>query len=106
MQPEENTTIEGRAIDLAIKLLLVAILIAWSTMIVFPFITPVLWGVILAITLYPLYKKLLKFMRGKNGLASSLFTLLLLAILLVPSILLISAVVSELKEAKASMDAG
>lgn len=106
MQPEENSSLEGRTIDLSIKLLLIAILIAWSTMIVFPFITPVLWGVILAITLYPVYKKLLRMMRGKNGLSSSIFTLLLLAILLVPSVLLISAVVGELKEAKAQLDAG
>ena len=97
---------EKRTIDLSIKMIIIFILIGWSAMIVFPFVTPLLWGAILAITLYPMYMGLLKMLKGKNAIASTILTVLLLGILLVPTILLISSIVGELKNAKHAMDAG
>jgi predicted PurR-regulated permease PerM len=84
---------ESKTINLTIKLLLILVLLVWCGMIIFPFLVPVLWGAILAITLYPLYKKLHKLFRGKSGLASSTVTLLLLLFLIIPSVFLISSVV-------------
>lgn len=86
---------EKHSIDLTIKVLLIIILLAWCVMIILPFLIPILWGVILAITLYPLYKKLLKILKGKKGLASSLITGLLLILLIAPSVWLISALIKS-----------
>lgn len=102
---DNNLSTEKKTIDLSIKMILIFILIGWSAMIVFPFITPMLWGVILAITLYPMYLGLLKLVKGKNAVASTIITVLLLAILLVPSIMMITSIVDEVKEAKAALDA-
>jgi predicted PurR-regulated permease PerM len=44
---------EKKSIDITIKLLLIVILLAWCVMIILPFIIPILWGIILAITLFP-----------------------------------------------------
>lgn len=105
IEQNNNSSSEKKAIDLSIKMIIIFILIAWSALIIFPFLTPLLWGVILAITLYPMYQSLLKMVKGKNAIASTIITLLLLCALLVPSIWLITSIVGELKEVKAAMDA-
>jgi predicted PurR-regulated permease PerM len=83
---------------------MVALLITWSVMIVLPFAMPLLWGVILAVTLYPLFKRLLKLVKGKKVVASSLITILLLCIILVPSIFMITSLIGEIKDFKDDID--
>jgi predicted PurR-regulated permease PerM len=89
---------EKKSIDLVIKLSLIALLVTWCIMIILPFVMPVLWGVILAITLFPLYSRLLRLLKGKKGLASAIITLILLALIIVPSAFLISSIVENGKE--------
>ena len=103
-EQDNNRTSERKSIDLSIKLILIFALVAWSIMIILPFLMPMLWGIILAITLFPMYQGLLKRVKGKNGLASSIITLLLLALLLVPSILMISSIFEEAKELKTALN--
>jgi predicted PurR-regulated permease PerM len=99
-----NASREKKTIDLFIKLIMVALLIAWSAMIILPFAIPLLWGVILAVTLYPLFKILLKFVQGKKAVASSIITIVLLCVLLVPSIFMITSIVGEIKGLKETID--
>jgi predicted PurR-regulated permease PerM len=89
---------EGGSFDLSIKLLLTSVILVWCAMIILPFATPVLWGVILAIAIHPLYRRLLKALKGRNGLSGTIITLILLALLIVPSVWLISSVVGSTKE--------
>jgi len=100
---ESGISSESKSIDLTIKLLLILILLVWCAMIILPFVIPVLWGIILAITLHPLYKKLLKLVKGKKGLAGSMITLILLALLIVPFVWLVSSVVGSAKEVITSL---
>ena len=95
---ENGSDREKKSIDLVIKLSLIALLVAWCIMIILPFVMPVLWGVILAITLFPLYSRLLKLLKGKKGLSSTIITLILLALIIVPSAFLISSIVENGKE--------
>jgi predicted PurR-regulated permease PerM len=92
---EKNNLAERMNIDLSIRILLIVVLFAWCIMIILPFVIPVLWGVILAITLYPLYKKLLNLLDGKRALASTITTGILLLLLIVPLVWLISSVVQS-----------
>ena len=41
------------AIEIAIKISALALLIGWCFLILKPFITPVVWGVIIAVSVYP-----------------------------------------------------
>lgn len=95
---ENDPHFEMRGIDFTIKLMLILILLAWCVMILLPFLVPVLWGIILAITLYPVYKKFLRMVKGKKALASSIITGILLVLLIVPSVWLISALVGNAKD--------
>lgn len=101
--PETDLHTERKSIDLTLKLLLIVILLAWCVMILLPFLIPLLWGIILAITLFPVYNQLLKLMKGKKGLAAAVITILLLLFLIVPSIFLISSVVDGAKQVITSL---
>jgi predicted PurR-regulated permease PerM len=94
---------EGKSIDLTIKLLLIVILLAWCVMIILPFLIPILWGIILAITLFPLYERLLKLLKGKKALASAIITGILLVLLIAPSVWLISSMVEGVQQVISSI---
>jgi predicted PurR-regulated permease PerM len=90
---EFDPNLEKRIIDHSIRLLVLAVLAVWCVMIILPFVVPVLWGVILAITLFPVYRKMLKVMKGKKALASTIIAVIMLVLLIVPSVWLISRIV-------------
>ena len=47
--------IDSIAIDVAIRLAILGLLIYWSLLLIGPFVTVVLWGVVLAVALYPIF---------------------------------------------------
>jgi predicted PurR-regulated permease PerM len=91
----DNPQREKQSIDLTIKLLLIVLLLAWCVMIILPFLIPILWGSIMSITLFPLYTRLLRLLKGRKGLASSIITAILLIILIVPFVWLVSSIVGS-----------
>jgi predicted PurR-regulated permease PerM len=66
-------------------------------MIMLPFLTPIAWGVIVAITVHPGYRRLQTLLGGRGGLAATLCTLLLLAIFIAPMVALASTLVDGLQ---------
>jgi predicted PurR-regulated permease PerM len=77
-----------RTIDTAIRIGLLALVVYWYLYIFKPFLIPVLWAIIIAVTIHPLYVKFKSLLGGKQKLALSLFTIIALAILIILSILL------------------
>jgi len=92
---ENGVMMESKTIDMSVRVLLIIILFAWCGMIIFPFLMPLLWGVILAIALYPFYKRMLSLMKGKKRLASVITTVIMLLILIIPAVWLIASVVES-----------
>ena len=81
--PQSNMDFTQNTIEAAIRLGLLLLLATWCFMIIRPFIEPVMWGVIIAVAIYPLFVKLRSAMGGRNKLAAVVFTLLALALRLV-----------------------
>jgi predicted PurR-regulated permease PerM len=77
-----------RAIEAAIRIGLVFLLVLWCFNIVKPFILLVLWGAIIAVAVYPLFIKLHSMLGGRQKLAATLMTLIALAMLVTPSVML------------------
>ena len=88
----------SKSIESYIKTALVFLIIYASFMIFKPFLLPVIWGVIIAVALYPVHKKLTKLLKNKAGLSATLITLILLAVLLVPSASFTSSLFESVKE--------
>ncbi len=85
-------------IHYAIQLLALALLMVWCFRIVEPFITPLVWGSVLAIALYPLQRRLSNKLRNRNVLSAIIITILLILIILGPAVWLLLATVDEFKE--------
>ena len=107
MQTQElqssQSPINKRIIELAIQLGAVFILLLWCFKIIEPFLLVVTWGIIVAIALYPIYGKISARLGRRPKLTAFLFTLILIAILVVPAIMLTESLLSGLE---ALADAG
>lgn len=77
-----------RALEVFIHISLVILLSAACLLILRPFLALIAWGIIIAIAVYPGYRQLRSLLAGRGTLAAVLCTLLFLAVLLVPVVLL------------------
>ncbi len=77
-----------RALEVSINIALAALLVTACLQILRPFIPLIAWGIVIAIAVYPAYRKLQRLLGGRGTLAAVLGTLLFLAILIVPVALL------------------
>ncbi|HFD81591.1 MAG TPA: AI-2E family transporter [Gammaproteobacteria bacterium] len=104
--PEKERRFQRRAVDAAIRISLLAGLVVWCFNIVRPFLLPVLWGAILAVAIYPLFLRLRALLGGREKLASVLITLVALAILITPTVMLTDSLVHRSKNLAAEIEAG
>jgi predicted PurR-regulated permease PerM len=88
MSPPGERDYLGKALDIAIRLAVIAIIVLGSFRIFSPFILAVIWAIVIAITLYPLFVRMKRAMGNRAKLAGALFIVLSLAIVLVPTVLL------------------
>ncbi len=94
-------------IDLYIKIILISLLLIWSFYIVRPFVTLIVWAIIVAVALYPIYQKLLSVFKGKKkGLVTAIFVIVLLTIVVMPTISMTGSIIQSGKEGYASFEEG
>lgn len=96
---------KNNSIDTFIKVAVLAVLIVWSFLIVRPFIVLIVWSIIVAVSLFPAYKKLVRLLKSKKPkLISAVFTIGLLAIIVVPILNITSSILESTKTVYASFD--
>ena len=89
---EESTRAKVAGIlDLMIRLGAVLLLVYWCFWILAPFIELAIWGGVIAIAVYPLFKPFEQKFGQRRTLATLLFTLCVLIVILTPTVLLGSA---------------
>ncbi len=93
-------------VEVGIRLALVLLILLWCISILLPFIGPVVWGTIIAVSLSPLYLSLNKRLGDKPKRTSFIITALIVLLILVPSIFLVSALFSNLRELGHAMREG
>lgn len=86
---EKNKDVTRDVIEIAIKLSILGTLVIWTFLLVRPFLIPVIWGIILAVALDPFIGKFARMLGGRRSLAATLFVLIVVAALIVPSVLLV-----------------
>jgi predicted PurR-regulated permease PerM len=106
-QPHQNNTnFTQNTIEAAIRLGLLLLLAAWCFRIIYPFIEPVMWGVIIAVAIFPLFVKLKSVMGGRNKLAAVIYTLTALALLITPTIMISDSLVETSQSLSEKYDQG
>jgi predicted PurR-regulated permease PerM len=103
---EEDRIFQERALDAAIRISLLALLVLWCFNIIRPFIMPILWGAIMAVAIYPLYVKAHHKLGGREKLTAILITLVALAILIIPAVMLSESLIKGTQELSEEYKAG
>jgi predicted PurR-regulated permease PerM len=101
-----NQTSSPSIYDVTIRLFILFLIIAWCLMLMYPFVSIILWSMILALALYPLHSRLSRLIGGRPKWASVIIIFSILVIIILPTWLLIGALIDEVKVLKASYDAG
>jgi predicted PurR-regulated permease PerM len=92
--------------EAGIRIGLLLLLALWCFEIVRPFIVPVIWGIIIAVAVYPAYAWLVSVLGGHKGLAALSVTILMLVILVGPTIMLADTMVAGVRELALQIRAG
>ncbi len=95
-----------RTLEAAVRLGALLLLAAWCFQIVQPFVIPVVWGAILAVLLYPAYRWVCNGLGGRRALTAALFTILALVILLTPTAMFATTLVSFTRDLVQELNAG
>ncbi len=94
------------AVEAAIRIGLLFVLVLWCFEIIRPFISPVIWAMILAVALYPLFCKIKGWLGGRGGIAATLIVLTGMALLLLPGFQIASAAVDSVAALGAQLTEG
>jgi len=103
---ENDEAFYNRAIYTTLRIGFIALLLVWSLDIIKPFILPVIWGIIIAVAIYPFFQRVLALVGNRRKTAAALTTIIALAVLIVPSIVFIDSAVSGMKNLSAKMESG
>lgn len=94
------------AVDAAIRIGLMALLVYWCFLIFKPFLIPVLWGIIIAVAIFPLFQKFEALFGRQKKLALIVFTLMVLSLLLLPSLMLFESMAASAHEIAQTLHTG
>lgn len=110
MNTSSNTPAErdylGKALDIAVRLTVIAIIILSAFRIFSPFLTAVVWGIVIAIALFPVFEKTRSALGGRNRLAGTLFILVSLALVITPTVMLTGSIIDGAKRLDQGLEEG
>jgi predicted PurR-regulated permease PerM len=92
--------------DVVIKLAILSLIISWSLMIIFPFVSILLWAFILALAFMPLQKKLSSLLKDRPKISATIIVLAGMIVIIVPGWLFLDSIIEGAKEMKSNFDAG
>src|SRR5262245_17856673 len=95
-----------RAVEAAIRIGVIGLIGLWVFQIVGPFIQPIVWGAIIAVAAATPYHWLERQLGGRSSLASVIFTLIALIVLITPTVIIASAIVDWGQGAAAQIQEG
>ena len=104
-QNQKESNIQN-SIHTAIRIGFIALLFVMSYLILKPFIAPVVWGIIIAVALFPLHKRFAKILGNREKLSAILIVLIAIAVLVIPIIMFTSSTVESMQSISQQMDDG
>jgi predicted PurR-regulated permease PerM len=89
-----------------LQLGLVFLILGFCFTLLLPFMMPILWAIILAIVLYPMFNFLQKKLKGRKSLASFIITVSLLALIIMPTVFFVNSLSATVMELKTGVEDG
>lgn len=94
------------SVEVTIRLLVLFLLIAWCLEILLPFTSIMLWAVIIAVSIEPLYHWLLGKLGDKPSRAAVVLVIAFLIIIIIPSYFIVNALAAHVSEIRDSFQGG
>ncbi len=104
--PASEEPFLSRSIEATIRIGVVLLLVAACIRIVWPFLIPIAWGVIIAVALVPSFQRLARQLGGHSGWAAAVIVVLLLFLLLIPSVMLTGTLVESARSLSSELQQG
>ena len=104
--PSSDKTLIAKTLETTIHVGIVMLLLFWCFRIAQPFIQIFVWGIIIAIAVFPVYLRLNSILREREKLAAALVTLLLLLIIIVPCVMFAASLVDTAQKLSADFSGG
>src|SRR5262245_31082473 len=83
--------LSSRLLDVLIRAGMILVIVLLCYRVFSPFLTLMVWALILAVAIYPLHQSLARRMGGKQGLTATVITIIGSIVIVVPSALLLSS---------------
>jgi predicted PurR-regulated permease PerM len=96
----------NKVVTASLRIGFVALLFLLSYVILKPFLLMVIWSIIIAVGIYPMFEKLSKKLGNKKKLTSTLLVLVALAVIIIPSVLMLSSTVDSIQNLQKNFEAG
>jgi predicted PurR-regulated permease PerM len=105
-QSSNDKSYVARALEASVNIALVGLILFWCFKIAQPFLETIVWGIVIAVGIHPIYDRLKSVLGGRNRLAATLITLLAIVLLLVPAYLLSESLIETMQEYSARLQEG
>lgn len=93
-------------IDTVLRVGAVLLLLVWCFVLVRPFIAVVVWGIIIAVAVHPMFLRLRSLMGGRGGWTAALLTVATLLVLAIPLTVILRAVIANVSALAAILTQG
>jgi predicted PurR-regulated permease PerM len=87
----------GHILDLALRFAALGLLLYFALILVRPFLTIVIWSIVLAVSLYPLFEHIARWLGGRRRLAAIIVTLLTLLVVIGPVAWLVVSLIESVR---------
>ncbi len=104
--PANDVNLQRNLMTAFIQIAAVVILISYCLDIVGPFVSLIIWGLVLAVAIHPLFLKLAASLGGKEKLAATLIIVVGLAIIVVPGWIMIKSIITSITAFAQEVKAG
>jgi len=102
----DNSLSVTKVIEIVVPIGLILLLLVWCFNIIAPFIAPIVWGIVIAIGTYPLCQWFINKTKLSNALGSTLFTLLMILLLITPTVMLTGVMFEEAQMLAKNLESG
>lgn len=103
---EQPFLITRKIVEVILRIGALVLLFFWCYHIIAPFIMPILWGLIIAVAVYPMHAFIVKKLKQRKKLSATLLTILMLLLVILPTAWAASSITQSAFYLKAQLEAG
>jgi len=93
-----------KSVRAALRIGFIALLFILSFGILKPFLAPVVWGIIIAVGIYPLHQRFARFLGNRAKLSAVLISLIGISIIVIPTVLFTSSTVDSVRKTVSAIE--